>query len=313
ERDGYYQYSVRSSSDGPVEERVTLEDTADGRRQTVERWYEGSLRVLESAILQDEQFTQGPGISECLSQAVSCSASQQAMLESSFREAILRGTSCMSSLSEQGTLESQEIWSRFQALKNLWSRAGVFGCMPAACTFAHWGGGLTPGTGPYEIKIGYEGWTGRPRNQQLGTLFHEFMHGVLGGHLDVVVNSEINSPADRRGRLTRRYVDRVDACEAYCFGTDPTSCSCAKCLGLKACEGSCASLARCSEFECTGSGGCVAIMSEAVGTACVKVEPDGKEQSATWYSNCVACEMSTCVSEGGTCQSFSLSCQESCK
>src|SRR5262249_47753497 len=105
-------------------------------------------------------------------------------------------------------------------------------------------------------------------------------HGVLGGHSDAVVNSNLTD--SRRDTLMRRYADPVHACEAYCFAPTPTRCACATCLDRKVCEEPCADLADCAESDCTsGSGGCVTIMSEAVGASCTSTVDDVE---STWWT-----------------------------
>jgi hypothetical protein len=185
--------------------------------------------------------------------------------------------------------------------------------MASACTFAHFDDRAS--SGRPTIDVGYESWSVRPRNVQLGTLFHEFLHNVLGVHSDEIVKSDLEDIEGRRGVLMRRYADRVDACEAYCFADLPTRCACARCLDVKACDSQCSGLASCTEYASDpGGGGTVAIMSEAVGAACVLATPDPEGVRANWHSTVAACRMSGCESSRrGTCRSYSVSCNESCQ
>src|SRR6185295_17506875 len=109
--------------------------------------------------------------------------------------------------------------SSLQPPTNTWPATHTSTCMPPSCTIAHRAGNNT-------IDVG-EALTTTYVAREDRTLFHELMHGVLGGHLDAVVNSEIDSPADRRHALMRKYADPVDSCESYCFDTTPTRCACA--------------------------------------------------------------------------------------
>lgn len=312
ERDGYYRVSRANAASREVDWRLTIEETGTQRIQTTEQLAGTSLAVIDRTSLDVENEMGGPSSDECLANKTACDAATIASLETSLARAMARGTSCMAGLNLPAANYESDVWQRLQGLKNLWTQAHSWSCMPAGCTFGHWCEGCGP-SGGNQIDIGYDEWSMLPQNMQLGVLFHEFMHGVIGGHLDVVVNSSIESPTSQRDRLMRRYVDRVDACEAYCFGGAPTRCSCATCLDVRTCDARCTGLASCRVDDCTsGSGGCVPIMSEAVGAACVTVGPGG-EESATWSATLAGCRMSGCASSGGECRSYSRSCETGCE
>ena len=314
ERDGYYRVSRTNPASLEVEWQLTIDAASGERIQTTERIEDGALAVVDRTSLDVENELGGaPTANECIDGTVACDAATTAALDAALARSLARGTSCMAGLNDPDSAYETDTWLRLQALKNLWTAGREWGCMPAGCTFGHWCESCGAGSVD-RIDIGYGEWSALPNpSVQLGILFHEFMHGVIGGHLDVIVNSPIESPATRRDRLMRRYVDRVDACEAYCFAETPTKCACATCLETDTCDTRCSGLASCVENDCTGSGGCVPIMSEAVGAACVITAADG-EESATWSPTMDACRMSGCESAmGGTCRSYSRSCEPGCE
>lgn len=312
ERDGYYRITGHNPASREVEWQLT-QDRSGAPTQVTEALVDGSLSVIDTTTigLENEEFC-GAGGSECFEMATSCSPAQTAMLESSLARALARGTNCMAggNTTPDGSSSTEtETWQRLQALKNLWTRGHDFACMPSHCGCAHWSDPSETGGNP-RIEIGYDQWLTRSPEMQLGTLFHEFMHGVVGSHLDVVINGTL--PEGRQGVLMRRYVDRVDACEAYCFAPNPTRCACATCLDRRTCDEPCAGLASCTEYAPAPDGsGTIAIMSEAVGAACVTTTAGG-EESATWSTTMAECRAG-CAASGGTCRSYNRSCETGCE
>lgn len=308
ERTGYYRVTRFNPASRLVEWQLTQDRTVTPPLQTTEALVDGTLTVVDRTVLdpEAEMACDDAGL-DCFGRRAACDAAQIANLEASLTIALARGTSCMSQLVPEAT-SVNDVWERLQALKNLWTRQHAWSCMPTGCSCAHWCDGCGD-AGRHVIDIGYEDWTARPREMQLGTLFHEFMHGVIGGHLDVVINGTL--PPGRQGTLMRRYVDRVDACEAYCFAPEPTRCACATCLDRFTCDEPCAGLASCTEWDSSAPGGTVAIMSEAVGAACVTTNAAG-EEVGEWFTTMAGCRASGCASRG-SCRSYSRSCEPGCE
>lgn len=313
ERPGYYRVTGYNPASREIEWQLTQDRTS--ATQVTEALVEGTLGVVDTTVIgteNEEACADGAG---CFEMATSCSAAQVTRLEDSMARALARGTSCMAGVNNgpDGTPGPEtETWQRLQALKNLWTSRHEWACMPPGCGCAHWSEGGGAG-GIDRIEIGFDDWTARAPEMQLGTLFHEFMHGVVGAHLDVAINGTL--PEGRQGTLMRRYVDRVDACEAYCFSPTPTRCACATCLDRRTCDQPCAGLASCTEYAPAPDGsGVIAIMSEAVGAACVTtITVNGhEEESAAWSTTMAACR-ATCAASGGTCRSYNRSCEPGCE
>jgi len=102
--------------------------------------------------------------------------------------------------------------------------------------------------------------------------------------------------------LTYTYTDSIRACEEYCFGDIKTKCSCAACLQTLACDPACEDEASCT-VEAPGGG---YSMSEAVGALCT---PADSKVKPTWHKTMAACGASC---KGGSCKSYSLSCDTNC-
>lgn len=311
-RDGYYRVVGHNPASRQVEWRMT-QDRSGLPTQTTEALVDGTLRVIDTTVLGPENEACGDGlsISECIGMSRSCTPAQVAVLDEAMARALARGVTCMAT--GNGETET-ETWQRLQAMMRLWTMRHDWACMPPSCGCAHWTDGFEESAGQNDrIEVGFEQWSSLSTQRQLGTLFHELMHGVVGAHLDVVINGEL--PAGRQGMLMRRYVDRVDACEAFCFADQPTACACATCLDRRACDEPCAGLAGCIEYGPTPDGsGTMAIMSRAVGAACVTMtDVDGHaEETASWHVTMAQCQ-AACPAMGGTCRSYNRSCDPGCE
>lgn len=305
-----YRSTRRDPASREPVSRLTIDTTGVQPTQTTERLHDGVLQVVDHTVITPEHERGGPsGGDDCVETASSCSADVTARLDQMMARAMARGATCLAGSS------GDDLSPAFETLSHFWNDQHQWGCMEAGCNFAQWCGVTCPDPGANRIYVDVSALDRLPQAQQLGTLFHELTHGSIGVHTDVVVNSEIESGATRRDALMRRYVDRVDACEAYCFGDSPTRCACATCLDTRTCDPRCSELRTCVENDCTsGSGGCVPIMSEAIGAACVSARADGGEQ-ATWFPTMAVCVMSGCGSGGRAdeCRSYSRSCNPGCE
>jgi hypothetical protein len=127
------------------------------------------------------------------------------------------------------------------------------------------------------------------------TLVHEMLHFTRGPH-------EFENPSGNYGPRADTYSDTIRSCEALCFGTLKTRCSCAKCLRTKACDSRCSSFSTCVEKNDAG----VAVTSEAVGALC--------KGANAWFSTMMACQAAGGCSTGASdCKSYSVSCDKSCQ
>lgn len=128
------------------------------------------------------------------------------------------------------------------------------------------------------------------------TIVHEMLHFTRGPH-------EVEKPAGPYGPRAAAYSDPMRACEELCYGTIKDRCTCARCLGTKACDSRCSSLPSCV-FRPDGG---AATMSEAVGAHCPGTN--------TWYSTMAACNSASCTNAAGesTCKSYSVSCNKNCQ
>ncbi|MFO0683284.1 MAG: hypothetical protein U0234_14600 [Sandaracinus sp.] len=298
ERARYYQVTRRDAASGEIAFRLTDDAEVSPPVQTTERQVGGVLQVVDTTVMDASTLAQGPSTDDCTGTAVPCDEATAARLEGQLAQALARGSNCLMG----------EPWMTMQGLRLLWSQQHEWSCMAAGCDFAQWCGVSCPDAGAQRIYVDTAALARGGATAQLGVLFHEFMHGVIGTHLGVVVNSGINDAPDRRGQLMRRYVDPVDACEAYCFDAAPTRCDCATCLDTVTCDPRCSGLASCVANDCSGEGGCVSIMSEAVGAAAVT--GSGSEASAEWYPTLAECQMAM---PGADCRSFSRSCEPGCE
>lgn len=301
--------TTRFDSNGNLEWRITITETADGTMQTVERVVDGET-VTETTYIDIENRAQA---ANCNDAGVTCDDATAEVLDAAMRDALKRGSKCLREIS-QGR---DDTWMRYVLLQQRWTEAHAWGCLPSGCGIARWCDTCQDSGDPLVIDIDFNAWqTFRTQNPEMGVgvLFHEMMHGVLGYHPDEIVNSDIYDEGNRREKLMRRYTDRVNACEAFCFypsGTTPTKCACAACFETKVCDDRCSGFESCIEYD---NG--VAIMSEAVGTACVEFDEglgDHGESKGTWYSTKAECDASACVSAGGKCESKSVSCDEGCE
>lgn len=314
ERHGYYRVVGHNPASREVEWRMT-QDRSGTPTQTTEALLEGTLEVIDRTVIDAENEACGDTYSfpECVSMSRSCEPEQVAMLDEAMASALARGVTCMATGAGDQTSET-DTWQRLQALKDLWTKQHDWGCMPAECTCAHWSDGYEDGPGAADrIEIAIDQWVTAGASVQQSTLFHEFMHGVVGAHLDVVTNTTF--PPGRQGVLMRRYADRVDACQAFCFGSRPTACSCATCLDRRVCDEPCAGLPSCTEYGPAPDGsGTIAVMSAAVGAACVTTTDENgyDEEQATWFATMRDCQ-GTCPPTGGVCRSYSRSCSPSCE
>jgi len=129
------------------------------------------------------------------------------------------------------------------------------------------------------------------------TIFHEMLHFSRGPH--EFDKDTITGPFGPRANT---YTDSAAACEALCYGTLKTKCSCAKCFNTKACDKRCSTFAACAEKNDAG----MYTTSEAVGARC---KGDNK-----WFATMSGCTAAgACTKGGGDCRSYSLSCDKSCK
>lgn len=132
------------------------------------------------------------------------------------------------------------------------------------------------------------------------TLFHEMLHITRGDHDG---NNEAIKDAIKSGKAPRStwwYTDSLRACEAFCFGELKNRCSCAACFQTLGCDESCNGQPSCHEQGADGG----YVMSDAVGAVC----SSGPEGKATWSATMASCR-SGC---GGTCKSYSVSCNPNC-
>lgn len=300
--------TTRFATNGDVEWRLTVTSAEGGSVQVVERLVDGVL-VSETTKVDDEQRSQGTcGTVQATPPA--CAPDVVAALDEALRRAMKRGADCMKKLDGR-----DDTWLRYILLMDRWSRGHTWGCFSATCAQARWCDTCQNNGEALHIDIGYEQWAEMAASNPSGAdgvLFHEMMHGLLGYHPDAVVNSNIYDEGDRTAQLMRRYTDRVNACEAYCFappGASVTQCTCAACLETKVCDERCAGLAGCIERDTSGN----AIMSEAVGAACVVNDADSGEEVGTFHATMAACIASGCAGAGGRCDSKSLSCDPDCE
>lgn len=301
--------TTRFASNGDVAWRIRIEEGADGTVQTIEHDVDGEL-VEEVTYVKPESRAQG---ADCNDAGVTCEDSQTEVLDAALQSAFKRASKCLKGL-DRGR---DDTWMRYVLLKDRWTRGHTWGCLAAGCGIARWCDTCQDSGDPLNIDIDFDAWSARnasdPANAQ-GILIHEMLHGVLGYHPDIVVNSSIYDEATRRDKLMRRYTDRVNACEAYCFApptASVTMCSCAVCLDTKVCDERCSGLASCREDQ-----GGSPIMSEAIGTACVNYDSTlgtNGEFKATWYNQKSDCTASSCEADGGKCESKSVSCDEGCE
>lgn len=143
---------------------------------------------------------------------------------------------------------------------------------------------------------------------QDGSLFHELMHLIHGGH-DSNLEALLESPGSNVQNEQYAYMDRMRSCERLCFGTLKTKCACASCLETKACDERCDQYSSCIVREPNPDGGTpIAVMSEAVGAIC---QSNANPSMGAVFRTMAAC-MSACGA-GSSCRSKSLSCDTSCK
>lgn len=128
------------------------------------------------------------------------------------------------------------------------------------------------------------------------TIVHEMLHFTRGPH-------EFDSPSGPYGPRAAAYSDPMRACEELCYGTLKTKCSCARCLGVKACDSRCSGLPSCRVDPADGG---APTMSEAVGAHCPSTN--------TWFSTMASCGAATgCPGGKSNCKSYSVSCDSSCQ
>lgn len=300
--------TTRFATNGDVEWRLTVTSSEAGSVQVVERLVDGVL-VSETTQVQDEHRSQATcGTVQATPPA--CAPDVVATLDEAMQRAMKRGADCMKKLDGR-----DDTWLRYLLLMERWSRSHTWGCFSSTCSQARWCDTCQNNGEALHIDIGYEQWATLAANNPSaaeGVLFHEMMHGLLGYHPDSIVNSNIYDEADRTAQLMRRYTDRVNACEAWCFappGASITQCTCAACLEVKVCDERCAGLESCIERDASGN----AIMSEAVGAACIVNDADTGEEVGTFHATKAACIASDCAGAGGRCESKSLSCDPDCE
>jgi hypothetical protein len=132
------------------------------------------------------------------------------------------------------------------------------------------------------------------------TIVHEMLHFTRGPH-----EFDLDGVQGPFGPRAAAYSDPMRACEALCYGDSAvkTKCSCARCLGVKACDNRCAGLPSCRVGSPDGG---APTMSEAVGSHCAATN--------TWYSTMASCSgASGCPGGKSGCKSYSVSCDPGCQ
>lgn len=139
------------------------------------------------------------------------------------------------------------------------------------------------------------------------TLFHEVLHQLRGPHDKH--DNELSSDRGPFGPRANAYTDSIRGCEALCFGTIKTACSCAACFDTDTCDSRCANLGSCVTRDPMGQ----AQMSEAVGALCMDpAEVPADKKKSTWHTTLTDCE-SHCTFGAGQCKSYSVSCDDDCQ
>ncbi len=130
------------------------------------------------------------------------------------------------------------------------------------------------------------------------SIVHELLHRTRGPH-------DFSNPMGPYGPRARAGSDSRYACEELCFGGIRTKCTCARCLGVKACDSRCDSLPSCRVDNPDGG---PALASEAVGTYC--------RTNNTWFQTKAACQATgACPNDSSGksgCRSYSVSCDPNC-
>ncbi|UJR82520.1 hypothetical protein [Sandaracinus amylolyticus] len=294
---GRLERVFRNPSSREIEERTVIERRDDGFEwQTRDELVDGALTTVSDTRITDEHLEQdGGGGGEC--EIGDCDAATSERLSRLMRQVVQRGFDClMSQGADRGDVRARSLI----AIGLMWNSARSFQCATGSCGFY----------GRWCLDCQLDGETlqmtllidGRTDAQLSETIFHEIMHGAVGVHDEDMVQL-VRQDGDTEYQMLR-YTDPVYACTEFCFGSTAyrNSCSCAACFRVRTCHDLCA-----------GAGGCVArdaitrevVMSEAVGAACrTEGEP------TTFHRTMAACQ-GACT--GGTCRSYSRSCDPTCK
>jgi hypothetical protein len=281
-----------------IVERTTVErqpdDTLRWRR---ERLVSGSLATIEDFPVELDHVAGGHGGGRADCADAGCDAATLARLNGIMRDALSRGFECLTQTgSARGTARARAL----AALALAWTGSHRFTCVPSDC----WYNGLWDlrsqlAGRPLHVSVR----TGRTDAEITETLFHELTHGVAGVH------SRATLALLAMRDLGPNYYEQLDAvdpayaCARMCFGTvTPNQCNCAACLDVRVCDPACSSYASCV-VRAPGMTTGPVHLSEAVGAACHVGDV------YTWWGSMAEC---TAACSGGSCTSYSRSCDATC-
>lgn len=316
--------SFFSPSSGRVAERRVLRRVdAATARWTEEKLVAGALVKtrddLAPAKMEADSESPGDCYIDGAQQNVRCDADDRKKIEEQLQEALKKGSECL----QRQQAANQSATTDRELLQHLIKTRGqkLFkGCFEGGNAHAYVdlinNGGPT-GERLVMVNVG----TLRCQSDRFvaSTLFHEVLHITRGPHS---LDSELTD-LRKEGKMSHEaysYTDSIRACEAFCFEDLKNRCSCAACFQVSTCDALCANEASCAQQDLSGK----YVMSEAVGALCVYCDaplapgPDSTPCSSSnplrgkpsWSATMEACKQ-TC-GPGGTCKSYSRSCNTNC-
>ena len=278
---------------GAVTQRTTLSAAAGANmRWKVEVLVMGTLTTVYDGDVPSAQrqnlscYMPAPGADD----TVTCPISD-ADIRKKLHDALAEFSLCLQNLGAEGVLDRHqlELW----VLDSFYLDKMTIECFQANDYF----GEMRLKTNVLRLNVGMLGMCETPKFTT-STIVHELMHRLRGPH-------EFENPSGPYGPRAEAYSDPARACEELCFGTLKTKCSCARCLGVKACDPKCSSLRGCKETDDAG----MVVSSEAVGARC--------PANNTWFPTMMACDATgACPRDGNNksqCKSYSVSCDPNCQ
>lgn len=288
-----------------VDERWALFREADGRlRQTREALRDGVLTLVEDFHADERHMRCGDGPTDCAQKE--CDDATKQRLEDLSKQALARLFACQS---DRGANPGARTARSTAQLGTAWNSGHSFKCFDGPCgqernrTVGAWWADCQAEGAPLGMTVD----ASRTDAELMRTIGHELSHGSLGLHTPATI-ALVDAGTDiATQRLA--YSDPAYACERYCFGDNATdymvnSCSCAACLDVSVCDEPCRQLPSCHDMD-DGIGDFVA---ENVGSTCTDTNWFS-DDVVTWYDDFASCEAGC----DGDCQSFSRSCDPSCK
>jgi hypothetical protein len=277
-----------------VASRLTLARDANGPTRTLDVVQGGVLTPGTTEPVTAEQYSAGGDGPNCVHRE--CTADEIRTLENARREMTQKSWDC---LTDMGRNPGQARARKMVELTMQWSEAHSFSCVSNCNFVGRWCLSCQQDGGPLSMEID-------PSTPNLpGIIGHEFAHGYIDVHAsELLPLIDAAANGDSVAQRMRDAADPMYACEAYCFGGTVNRCTCARCLGVRACDPPCRDLPSCTVEDDVLPGTYWA--SEAVGAIC-----DPLVGTPTWHLDMRSCESSCSV--GGSCTSYSVSCDSSCK